>query len=56
MSDLRQLSRMARLFGSWVPGMDLKPLLAELRERVAEELDYLWRVRPSARLRRRLRG
>ena len=41
MSDLRQLSRMARLFGSWVPGMDLKPLLAELRERVAEELDYL---------------
>ncbi|MFM2438975.1 MAG: hypothetical protein RLZ55_1800, partial [Actinomycetota bacterium] len=41
MSDLRQLSRMARLFGSWVPGMDLKPLLAELRDRVAEELDYL---------------
>lgn len=41
MADLRQLSRMARLFGSWVPGLDLKPLLEELRERVAEELDYL---------------
>lgn len=41
MSDLKQLSRMARLFGSWVPGLDVKPLLAELRERVAEELDYL---------------
>lgn len=41
MADLNQLSRMARLFGSWVPGMDLKPLLAELKERVAEELDYL---------------
>jgi predicted unusual protein kinase regulating ubiquinone biosynthesis (AarF/ABC1/UbiB family) len=41
MADLKQLSRMARLFGSWVPGLDVKPLLAELRERVAEELDYL---------------
>ena len=41
MSDLNQLSRMARMFGSWVPGLDLKPLLAELKERVAEELDYL---------------
>ena len=41
MADLRQLSRMARLFGSWVPGLDVKPLLAELQARVAEELDYL---------------
>jgi predicted unusual protein kinase regulating ubiquinone biosynthesis (AarF/ABC1/UbiB family) len=28
------------LFGAIVPGMDMKPLLAELRERVVEELDY----------------
>src|SRR5438105_4247997 len=40
MSDLDQVSRLGRLFGSLAPGMDVKPLLAELRERVGEELDY----------------
>ena len=39
-SDLNQLSRCARLFGALMPGLDAKPLLAELRDRVAEELDY----------------
>ena len=39
-SDLNQLSRFARLFGALMPGLDAKPLLAELRDRVAEELDY----------------
>jgi predicted unusual protein kinase regulating ubiquinone biosynthesis (AarF/ABC1/UbiB family)/HSP20 family molecular chaperone IbpA len=38
--DLNQLSRFARLFGALMPGLDTKPLLAELRGRVAEELDY----------------
>jgi predicted unusual protein kinase regulating ubiquinone biosynthesis (AarF/ABC1/UbiB family) len=40
MSDLRQLSRVARTFGGMVPGIDIKPLVAELQARVAEELDY----------------
>ncbi len=40
MSDLRQLSRVARTFGGLVPGIDIKPLIAELQARVAEELDY----------------
>ena len=40
LGDLRQLSRLARVFSSLAPGLDLKPLLAELQERVAEELDY----------------
>ncbi len=40
-SDQNQMMRMGRLFGSWIPGLDIKPLLAELRERVLEELDYL---------------
>jgi len=40
MSDLNQLSRFARLFSALMPGLDVKPLLAELRDRVAEELDY----------------
>jgi predicted unusual protein kinase regulating ubiquinone biosynthesis (AarF/ABC1/UbiB family)/HSP20 family molecular chaperone IbpA len=39
-SDFKQLSRFARLFGAVMPGLDAKPLLAELRDRVAEELDY----------------
>ena len=41
MADLNQVSRMARMFGGIVPGMDVKPLVEELRARVAEELDYL---------------
>src|SRR6478609_10197811 len=40
MSDLRQLSRLARTMGSLVPGIDLKPLVAELQARAADELDY----------------
>ncbi|HLU34010.1 MAG TPA: AarF/ABC1/UbiB kinase family protein [Natronosporangium sp.] len=39
-SDLSQLSRLAGLFKVLQPGMDVKPLLTELRERVTEELDY----------------
>ncbi|MFI0237358.1 ABC1 kinase family protein [Streptomyces sp. NPDC016845] len=40
LSDLTQLSRFARLLGPLIPGMDIKPLIAELRDRVTEELDY----------------
>ncbi|GAA3076652.1 ABC1 kinase family protein [Streptomyces glomeratus] len=40
LSDLNQLSRFARLLGPLVPGMDIKPLITELRDRVSEELDY----------------
>ncbi|MEU0670332.1 AarF/ABC1/UbiB kinase family protein [Streptomyces lavendulocolor] len=40
LSDLTQLSRVARMLGPLVPGMDIKPLIAEMRDRVAEELDY----------------
>jgi predicted unusual protein kinase regulating ubiquinone biosynthesis (AarF/ABC1/UbiB family) len=39
-SDFNQLSRAGRLFGLLMPGLDVKPLLDELRDRVAEELDY----------------
>ena len=39
-SDFSQLSRCARLFSALMPGLDAKPLLAGLRDRVAEELDY----------------
>jgi predicted unusual protein kinase regulating ubiquinone biosynthesis (AarF/ABC1/UbiB family) len=39
-SDLNQVTRVARVAASWIPGLDLKPILEELKARVAEELDY----------------
>ncbi|WP_019819207.1 ABC1 kinase family protein [Saccharomonospora saliphila] len=39
-SDLRQLQRFSRLFQALVPGTEVKPLLAELADRMDEELDY----------------
>ncbi|MGH3493027.1 MAG: ABC1 kinase family protein [Sciscionella sp.] len=41
LADLRQLRRFSRLFQSFIPGMEIKPLLAELSERMTEELDYV---------------
>jgi predicted unusual protein kinase regulating ubiquinone biosynthesis (AarF/ABC1/UbiB family) len=40
LSDFTQLARIGRLFGVLMPGLDVKPMLDELRDRVAEELDY----------------
>ena len=40
LSDFTQLSRVARLFAALMPGLEVKPLLDELRARIAEELDY----------------
>ncbi len=40
LSDLTQIGRMSRLVGALVPGLEVKPLVAELKARVAEELDY----------------
>jgi predicted unusual protein kinase regulating ubiquinone biosynthesis (AarF/ABC1/UbiB family) len=39
-ADLGQLSRLAQLFRVMQPGLDIKPLLQDLRDRVTEELDY----------------
>jgi predicted unusual protein kinase regulating ubiquinone biosynthesis (AarF/ABC1/UbiB family) len=39
-NDFTQISRIGRLFGVLMPGLEVKPLLDELRARVAEELDY----------------
>src|SRR5689334_6111214 len=40
LSDFTQLSRVARLFSALMPGLEVRPLLDELRSRMAEELDY----------------
>src|ERR1700689_409334 len=39
-SDFNQLSRAGRLFGLLMPGLEVKPLPDELRNRVTEELNY----------------
>lgn len=39
-ADLKQLALLGRTAGSLVPGLDVKALVAELQERVVEELDY----------------
>ncbi|WP_412540389.1 AarF/ABC1/UbiB kinase family protein [Longispora sp. K20-0274] len=39
-ADLNQLARFSALFKILQPGLDVKPLVNELRERVVEELDY----------------
>ena len=40
LSDFTQLSRAARLFSVLMPGLEVRPLLDELRTRMSEELDY----------------
>ncbi len=40
LSDLRQISRLARTVGGLLPGIDLRGLAEELQDRVVEELDY----------------
>ncbi|HET6151333.1 MAG TPA: AarF/ABC1/UbiB kinase family protein [Marmoricola sp.] len=39
-NDLKQLARVARTLGPIFPGIDVKPLIAELQDRAEEELDY----------------
>ncbi len=39
-SDLRQLQRFGRMFQAVIPGLQVRPLIDELRDRMEEELDY----------------
>jgi predicted unusual protein kinase regulating ubiquinone biosynthesis (AarF/ABC1/UbiB family) len=40
LSDLTQVSRVARVSAGWIPGIDIKPIMDELIARAREELDY----------------
>lgn len=40
-ADINQMVRLGRIFAGWVPGLDIKPLLAELKANALQELDYL---------------
>ncbi len=39
-ADLKQIGRIARLFGPLLPGIDVRSLAEEMKERIAEEVDY----------------
>lgn len=40
MSDFGQLSRLSRVIGPLFPGVEVKPVIADLRRRLEKELDY----------------
>ena len=41
-SDLNQVARVVKLSAGWIPGLDVGPVLDELKARIAEEVDYLY--------------
>ncbi|WP_192764481.1 ABC1 kinase family protein [Actinomadura algeriensis] len=41
MSDFGQISRLSRLFTPLFPGVEVKPLIADLKRRLEKELDYV---------------
>jgi predicted unusual protein kinase regulating ubiquinone biosynthesis (AarF/ABC1/UbiB family) len=40
-ADLNQMARLGKMTASWIPGIDVKPLIDELKARMIEELDYI---------------
>ncbi len=55
-SDLNQVSRVGRVAVGWVPGLDIKPILAELKARMVEELDYSMEAKNQAQFAKAFRG
>jgi predicted unusual protein kinase regulating ubiquinone biosynthesis (AarF/ABC1/UbiB family) len=47
-SDLNQVARVARVAAGWIPGLDIKPIMDELKARVSEELDYKLEAKSQA--------
>src|SRR5450631_2402875 len=48
-SDFTQVARVGRIAAGWIPGLDIKPILEELRARVVEELDYTLEAEAQSR-------
>jgi predicted unusual protein kinase regulating ubiquinone biosynthesis (AarF/ABC1/UbiB family) len=48
-SDLNQVTRVGRIAAGWIPGLDIKPILEELKARMVEELDYHLEAKNQAR-------
>jgi predicted unusual protein kinase regulating ubiquinone biosynthesis (AarF/ABC1/UbiB family) len=55
-SDLRNATLLLPLIKRLAPGLDAKPLLAELRERIGDELDYELEAQHQRRVERLFRG
>src|SRR4051794_23894007 len=55
-SDLRNSTLLLPLVKRLAPGLDAKPLFAELRERIGEELDYELEAQHQRRVERLFRG
>jgi len=55
-SDLRSAALLLPLLKRLAPTLDAKPLLAELRDRIGEELDYELEAQHQRRVERRFRG
>src|SRR5215218_5287005 len=55
-SDLRSATLLLPLIRRIAPGLDARPLLAELRERIGEELDYELEAQHQRRVERLFRG
>ena len=55
-SDLRNATLLLPLIRRLAPGLDARPLLAELRERIGEELDYELEAQHQRRVERLFRG
>ncbi|MBP6996242.1 MAG: AarF/ABC1/UbiB kinase family protein [Phycicoccus sp.] len=56
LSDLTQISRLARMAGAVMPGIDVKPITDELVARMSEELDYTSEARHQRAFARAFRG
>jgi hypothetical protein len=55
-ADLRHIGLVGPILGRLAPGVDARPLLAEVRERISDELDYELEAQHQRRLERRFRG
>jgi predicted unusual protein kinase regulating ubiquinone biosynthesis (AarF/ABC1/UbiB family) len=55
-ADLRNLGLVGPIINRLAPGLDAGALLAEIRERISEELDYEVEAQHQRRLERRFRG
>ena len=55
-ADFRQLARLARTVGPLVSGLDVKPIVAELQDRINDELDYRLEAEAQAAFAEAFRG
>jgi predicted unusual protein kinase regulating ubiquinone biosynthesis (AarF/ABC1/UbiB family) len=55
-SDFTQVARVGRVAAGWIPGLDIKPVLEELKARIVEELDYGLEAQSQATFAQAFRG